>query len=109
MFQEEILACSTTAYISSSIQRTVKMCALSIKYGILFNISCIFRFSNCWVQLQGNGNAAQDGPSTSAGADSEALDDIDDDDDELDLDELNELEASLAKTSIQIKETGAEA
>ncbi|BAT95829.1 hypothetical protein LR48_Vigan347s002600 [Vigna angularis] len=57
----------------------------------------------------GNGNATQDGPSTSAGADGEALDDIDDDDDELDLDELNELEASLAKTSIQIKETGAEA
>lgn len=59
----------------------------------------------------GNGNAAGDGPSTSAsaGADGEALDDIDDDDDELDLDELNELEASLSKTSIQIKETGAEA
>ena len=29
-----------------------------------------------------------------------------DDDDELDLDELNELEASLAKTSIQIQEPG---
>ncbi|KAK7345614.1 hypothetical protein VNO77_16221 [Canavalia gladiata] len=59
----------------------------------------------------GNGNAAEDGPSTSAtaGADAEASDDIDDDDDELDIDELNELEASLSKTSIQIKETGAEA
>ncbi|KAI3816089.1 hypothetical protein L1987_15777 [Smallanthus sonchifolius] len=31
-------------------------------------------------------------------------DDDDDDDDDLDMDELNELEASLAKTSIQIKE-----
>ncbi|KAK8467840.1 hypothetical protein PHAVU_007G162750 [Phaseolus vulgaris] len=64
---------------------------------------------NDQTEQNGNGNAAQDGPSTSAGADSEALDDIDDDEDELDLDELNELEASLAKTSIQIKETGAEA
>jgi len=31
-----------------------------------------------------------------------------DDDDELDMDELDELEASLSKTSIQIKELGAE-
>ncbi|QCE06239.1 zinc finger CCCH domain-containing protein 21 [Vigna unguiculata] len=61
------------------------------------------------TEKNGNGKPTQDGPSTSAGADDEALDDIDDDDDELDLDELNELEASLAKTSIQIKETGAEA
>lgn len=86
------------------------MCALSVKCSISFYIKCIF-CSNCWIHLQGNGNAAGDGPSTSAsaGADGEALDDIDDDDDELDLDELNELEASLSKTSIQIKETGAEA
>ncbi|CAN0881392.1 Zinc finger CCCH domain-containing protein 11 [Linum grandiflorum] len=34
-------------------------------------------------------------------------DDDDDDDDELDLDELNELEASLAKTSIKIQEPGS--
>lgn len=33
----------------------------------------------------------------------------DDDDDELDLDELEELEASLSKTSLQIREPGAEA
>lgn len=33
----------------------------------------------------------------------------DDDDDELDMDELNELEASLSKTSIQIREPGIEA
>jgi hypothetical protein len=66
----------------------------------------------CWIQLQGTGSAANNGPSTSAtgGADDEVPDDdIDDDDDELDLDELNELEASLAKTSIQINEPGAEA
>jgi len=86
-----------------------KCVLFSIKDGLHFYMSCIFRFFNCWIQLQGNGKPTQDGPSTSAGADDEALDDIDDDDDELDLDELNELEASLAKTSIQIKETGAEA
>lgn len=34
---------------------------------------------------------------------------MDDDDDELDVDELNELEASLAKTSIQIQDPSAEA
>lgn len=33
----------------------------------------------------------------------------DDDDDELDLDELEELEASLSKTSLQIREPGVEA
>lgn len=44
------------------------------------------------------------GPSTSRGADANAEDVLDDDDDELDIDELNELEASLSKTSIQINE-----
>ena len=62
---------------------------------------------------QANESSAAGGPSTSAGAaaDSEEVPDIDDDDDddELDLDELNELEASLAKTSIQIREPGIEA
>lgn len=33
---------------------------------------------------------------------------LDDDDDELDIDELNELEASLSRTSIQIREPGIE-
>lgn len=77
---------------------------------VCFYINCILRFSNCWIQLQGNRNAAEDGPCSSATAasDGEDLDDIDDDD-ELDMDELDELEASLSKTSIQIKETGAEA
>ena len=34
--------------------------------------------------------------------------DDDDDDDELDMDELNELEASLSRTSIQIREPGVD-
>lgn len=34
---------------------------------------------------------------------------VDDEDDELDMDELNELEASLSRTSIQIREPGIEA
>lgn len=66
------------------------------------------------VEQKGTANAVNIGPSTSSkgGADAEVLEDIDeddDDDDELDMDELNELEASLSKTSIQIKEPGAEA
>ncbi|XP_022767430.1 zinc finger CCCH domain-containing protein 11-like isoform X2 [Durio zibethinus] len=58
-----------------------------------------------------NYDSSAAGPSTSAAtaADAEALPDDDDDDDELDIDELNELEASLAKTSIQIQEYNAEA
>ncbi|XP_057512518.1 zinc finger CCCH domain-containing protein 11-like isoform X1 [Actinidia eriantha] len=57
-------------------------------------------------------SSGNDGPSTStsvAGGDAEVLldDDIDDDDDdELNMDELNELEASLSNTSIQISEPG---
>ncbi|KAK4281437.1 hypothetical protein QN277_012931 [Acacia crassicarpa] len=63
---------------------------------------------------QANGDAG-DGPSTSTATNADAEEangeaiDVDDDDDELDMDELNELEASLSKTSIQIKEPGAEA
>lgn len=54
-----------------------------------------------------NDKSAEAGPSSSVPANgegngSDAADD--DDDDELDLDELNELEASLSKTSIQINE-----
>ncbi|TKY62192.1 Zinc finger CCCH domain-containing protein 11 [Spatholobus suberectus] len=61
------------------------------------------------TEQNANGNAAEDGPSIStARADVEDSDDVDDDNDELDMDELNELEASLSKTSIQIKEQGAE-
>lgn len=43
LFQEEILASSTTS-LPSSIQCAVKMCALSIKRGLFFYISCIFVF-----------------------------------------------------------------
>ncbi|KAA0034044.1 zinc finger CCCH domain-containing protein 11 [Cucumis melo var. makuwa] len=51
------------------------------------------------------------GPSTSTNAvdDSEDVLLDEDDDDELDLDELNELEATLSRTSIQIREPGIEA
>nr|XP_028961677.1 zinc finger CCCH domain-containing protein 11-like isoform X2 [Malus domestica] len=59
-------------------------------------------------------NSAAGGPSAStsaAGSEVPVNDDIedDDDDDELDFDELNELEASLSRTSIQIREPGIEA
>ncbi|KAG4959471.1 hypothetical protein JHK87_036104 [Glycine soja] len=63
------------------------------------------------TEENGSRNAAEDGPTSSsatAAADGDYLDDIDVDD-ELDMDELEELEASLSKTSILIKETGAEA
>lgn len=50
-----------------------------------------------------NDKSTVDGPSTSAAAVGDA-EDLTDDDDELDMDELNELEASLSKTSIQIPE-----
>ncbi|KAI4384441.1 hypothetical protein MLD38_002598 [Melastoma candidum] len=57
----------------------------------------------------GKGNANQGEPSTSSKSinPEEALEDEDedeDDEDELDMDELNELEASLSKTSIHINE-----
>ncbi|KAJ9184208.1 hypothetical protein P3X46_003956 [Hevea brasiliensis] len=55
-----------------------------------------------------NVKSSTDGPSTSATSvgNVEEEEEDDDDDDELDMDELNELEASLAKTSIQIQEPG---
>lgn len=34
------------------------------------------------------------------------INDVDDDDDDLNMDELNELEASLSKTTLQIREPG---
>lgn len=57
------------------------------------------------------GNSATGGPSasTSAAGTEEVPIDDDDEDDELDMDELNELEASLSRTSIQIREPGIEA
>lgn len=52
--------------------------------------------------IQVNDKSSADGPSTSAAVGD--AEDLTDDDDELDMDELNELEASLSKTSIQIPE-----
>ncbi|KAF5467180.1 hypothetical protein F2P56_017034 [Juglans regia] len=54
-------------------------------------------------------NSAAGQPSTSANAVADPEEDPIDDDDELDMDELNELEASLSRTSIQIREPGVEA
>lgn len=60
-----------------------------------------------WFEAQENSSAGGPSTSTSMAAVSEdgncEIDD--DDDDDLDMEELNELEASLSKTSIQIKET----
>lgn len=65
-------------------------------------IACLAHFN--WMQLQVNDNSAGDGPSSSTNAGDVAEDD---DADELDMDELNELEASLSKTSsLQIQEPG---
>ncbi|KAK2979340.1 hypothetical protein RJ640_013304 [Escallonia rubra] len=62
------------------------------------------------VKFQVDENSSSAGPSTStsAAADSQN-DEVDDDDDELDMDELDELEASLSRTSIQIREPGIKA
>ncbi|KAI3734810.1 hypothetical protein L6452_14289 [Arctium lappa] len=54
-------------------------------------------------------NSSTSGPSTSTSVvavSEEGNSEMDDDDDDLDLDELNELEASLSKTSLQIREPG---
>ncbi|KAK2970726.1 hypothetical protein RJ640_000298 [Escallonia rubra] len=59
-------------------------------------------------QVEENSSAAGPSTSTSAAADSQN-DEVDDDDDELDMDELDELEASLSRTSIQIREPGIKA
>ncbi|KAI6676426.1 hypothetical protein NL676_037222 [Syzygium grande] len=57
----------------------------------------------------GGEKSAEGGPSTSTSAVAESEEVLlDDDDDELDMDELNELEASLSRTSIQIREPGIE-
>jgi len=54
--------------------------------------------------LQVKEEAGSEGPSTSSSHLDKDAEEVfaDDDDDELDMDELNELEASLSKTSIQI-------
>ena len=62
------------------------------------------------ASLQVKEEAGSEGPSTSSHLDKDAEEVFaDDDDDELDMDELNELEASLSKTSIQIRDPGIEA
>lgn len=55
------------------------------------------------MQLQVNDNSAGDGLSSLTNAGDVAEDE---DDDELEMDELDELEASLSKTSLQIQEPG---
>lgn len=62
-------------------------------------------------EQRGKDESATSGPSNSSGAvaDSEEILSDDDDDDELDLDELNELEASLSRSTIQICEPVIEA
>ncbi|KAK9123770.1 hypothetical protein Sjap_013372 [Stephania japonica] len=61
------------------------------------------------VSQKDNNAPASETPSASGSGTADAEEDIlDEDDDELDMDELNELEASLSRTSIQIHEPGAE-
>lgn len=64
------------------------------------------------LQSQVDKDSATDGPSSSTPAADQSTEvlsdndgeDDDDDDDDLDVDELNELEASLSKASLQINE-----
>jgi len=57
----------------------------------------------------GSSHGGHDAPSSSGAANGDADDVPDDIDDDFDEDELEELEASLSKTSIQIKEPGPSA
>lgn len=70
----------------------------------LTGVFIVFKF-----QVKDDSTAGEPSTSTNTVNDSEEDPLDDDDDDELDLDELNELEASLSKTSIQIREPGIEA
>ena len=70
---------------------------------------CFFfaHFHRLGFQVKDDSVAAGPSTLTSPAADSEdILLDDEEDDDELDMDELNELEASLSRTSIQIQEPG---
>uniref|UniRef100_A0A2N9EF14 Uncharacterized protein n=1 Tax=Fagus sylvatica TaxID=28930 RepID=A0A2N9EF14_FAGSY len=60
------------------------------------------------LEVKDDSAAGEPSSSTNEVNDSEEDPLEDDDDDELDLDELNELEASLSRTSIQIREPGIE-
>lgn len=72
-------------------------------------LSCSWNLEPCCSMLyftflqEENNNTEADGPSSSVTHDADDVD-VDDDDDDLDVDELNELEASLSRTSLQIKE-----
>lgn len=62
------------------------------------------------LENNSSSHGAHDAPSSSGAANGDADDDVPDDiDDDLDMDELEELEASLSKTSLQIKEPGSSA
>lgn len=65
----------------------------------------MFILAQCNTLLfwQADNNTARDGPSSSVTHDNDD-DDVDDDDDDLDMDELNELEANLSRTTLQINE-----
>lgn len=65
----------------------------------------------CNFAFQVKKDLASDGPSSSTSATAQATEihsdndvDDDDEDDDLDVDELNELEASLSRASLQINE-----
>lgn len=62
--------------------------------------------SYIWLQEQNGSSTGGPSTSTSVGAVSEEGNSEIDVDDDLDMDELNELEASLSKTSIHIQEPG---
>lgn len=62
--------------------------------------------NHVWFQVEDHSEAVGPSSAPSAADDSEDIQLDEDDDDELDMDELNELEASLSKTSIQIQEPG---
>ena len=77
----------------------------------LYSIHYILCIDVYVINFLAQGKKSQDaGPSSSTSngkeGDEEPDDEDMDDDDDLDLDELNELEASLSRTSIQIREPG---
>lgn len=75
--------------------------------------AALWQFNECVTyifisMLQSNKNQ-DEGPSSSTSNGKEVEESDDEDiniDDDLDIDELNELEASLSRTSIQIREPG---
>ncbi|RZC78821.1 hypothetical protein C5167_003038 [Papaver somniferum] len=90
-----------------------------VQCGIGFVVYSIYEkltilIENCMLMLYRFNSQPKDAAKGEASTSTSAVDGdkelfADDDDDELDLDELEELEASLSKTSLQIREPGAEA